>query len=104
MAKKTRNIPTVMLAVKGNGIPNLNSLYYNETFLNVLFKETFEAINDAFKNKRKIAVLFELDKSDHYVEIERSQWKLALQSCLDKLIEKEDYLKCIPIKELMGKI
>ncbi len=94
----------MLLTIHGGGKPDINALCNNEVFITAVYKETVEGIKDALKNKKKTAILFELDKSEHYIEIEKTQWKQALQSCMDKFIEKEEYLECVPIKELINKI
>jgi hypothetical protein len=106
MAKKTRRIPTMVVNVDGNegGIPSVEGLCSNDVFKEAVYKETVESIKDAIKNKRKIAVVFDLYKSEYYLEINKSEWIQALQSCLDVLVEKEDYLNCVSIKELIDKI
>ena len=67
-------------------------------------KEEILEVTDTINNKNKSAILFELDKSEYYVEINKSDWKQALQSCIDKLIETEDYEMCIQMQDLIDKI
>lgn len=106
MAKKsTRTIPTMILHIKGEGKPDVESLCVNEVFTRAVFKEAVEGIKDAINNKQKTAVLFELDKSDFYVEIDKDQWGFALQSCIDRFIEDgEQYEECTEIQVLINKI
>ena len=104
MAKKTRTIPTMMLSIKGEGKPDIEALVSNEVFANAVYLETVNGIKDAITNKRKTAILFELDKSDYYVEINKSEWKQALESCIEKLVEVEKYEQCIDIKKIIDKI
>jgi hypothetical protein len=105
MAKKsTRHIPTMAINVKGNGKPDIDSLCENIVFTKAVFKETVEGIKDAINNKKKTAILFNLDESNYYIEIDKSQWKQALQTCMDLLVEQEDYLACSSIKKLIDKI
>jgi hypothetical protein len=105
MAKKTtRPIPSMVVNVIGNGRPDIDSLCSNEIFVKAVFKETIEGIKDAIKTKSQTAILFELDKSEYYIELNKSQWMPALQTCLDKLVEGEKYEECAQIKELMSKI
>jgi hypothetical protein len=104
MAKKSRTIPTVIFNIDFDGKIDIEALCNNESFSNAVYKETVEGIKDAISNKKKIAILFELDKSDYYVEISKDQWKPALQSCIDKFIENELYEKCNDIKILIDKI
>ena len=102
--KSTRTIPTMMLSIKGEGKVDIEALRNNVVFIKAVYKETVAGIKDAIDTNKKTAVLFELDKSEYYIEIIKTEWKQALQSCIDKLIETEDYELCIHIKELIDKI
>jgi hypothetical protein len=105
MAKKlTRKIPSMIVTINGGGVTSVDILCSNEVFLRAVYKETIASIKDAINNKKKTAILFELDKSEYFIEINKSDWKQALQSCIDKLIETEDYEMCIQIKDLIDKI
>jgi protein-arginine kinase activator protein McsA len=105
MAKKiTRPIPSMVVNVIGNGRPDIKALCSNEVFVKAVFKETVAGIKDAIDNKKKTAILFELDSSENFIEINKNQWIPALQTCLDKLIENEKYEECAQIKELISKI
>jgi hypothetical protein len=105
MAKKsTRKIPSMVVTVNGKGKADIEALCNNEVFSKAVYKETIASIKDAINNKSKTAVLFELEKSEYYIEINKSEWKQALQSCIDKLIETEDYEMCIQIQDLIDKI
>jgi hypothetical protein len=73
-------------------------------FVKAVFTETIAGIKEAINNKTKTATLFQLAKSDYYIELEKSQWKQALQTCIDKLIETEQYEECSKIKALIDKI
>lgn len=105
MAKKiTRRVPSMVLNVVGDGTPDIETLCNNDVFSKAVFKETIEGIKDAVLNKKKTAILFNLNKSEYHLEIDKTQWKPALQSCLDRLIENEKYEECHEIKQLMDKI
>lgn len=105
MAKKSnRQIPSMVITVKGEGQADIEALCDNETFVKAVFVETVAGIRDAINTKSKTAILFQLAKSDYYLELDRSQWKQALQTCIDKLIENEHYEECSKIKVLMDKI
>lgn len=105
MAKKsTRKIPSMVVTINGGGAANIEALCGNEIFARAVYKETIASIKDAINNKSKTAILFELEKSEYYIEINKSEWTQALQSCIDKLIETEDYEMCIQIKDLIDKI
>ena len=105
MAKKsTRQIPSMVVNVKGEGQADIEALCENEVFVTAVFTETIAGIKEAINNKTKMATLFQLAKSDYFIELEKSQWKQALQTCIDKLIETEQYEECSKIKVLMDKI
>ena len=105
MAKKsTRKIPSMVITINGDGPADIESLCNNKIFAGAVYKEAIASIKDAINTKAKTAILFELEKSEYYIEINKSEWKQALQSCIDKLIETEDYELCSVIKELMDKI
>jgi hypothetical protein len=105
MAKKsTRKVPTMVLSIIGDGTPDVKALCNNEIFSKAVYSEAVEGIKDAIKNKSKTAILFELNKSEYYVELDKSEWKQALQSCMDIFIEKELYERCSEIKILIDKI
>jgi hypothetical protein len=105
MAKKsTRKIPSMVITINGGGQADIDALCNNEVFSRAVYKEAIASIKDAIENKKKTAILFELEKSEYYVEIIKPEWKQALQSCIDKLIETEDYEMCIQIQDLIDKI
>jgi hypothetical protein len=107
MAKKkvtTRKIPSMVVTINGGDRANIESLCSNVVFASAVYKETVASIKDAINIKAKTAILFELEKSEYYIDINKSDWKNALQACIDKLIETEDYELCSMIKDLMDKI
>ena len=105
MAKKsTRKIPSMVVTINGEGPANIESLCSNKIFAGAVYKEAIAGIKDAIQTKAKTAILFELEKSEYYIELDKSEWKNALQTCIDKLVETEDYELCSMIKDLMDKI
>jgi hypothetical protein len=105
MAKKSdRQVPSMFVHVKGEGQTDIDELCENEMFVKAVFTETIAGIKEAINNKTKTATLFQLEKSDYYIELEKSQWKQALQTYIDKLIETEQYEECSKIKALIDKI
>lgn len=105
MAKKTtRQVPSMLITVKGEGQADIDALCENEMFIKAVFTETIAGITDAIKHKTRTATLFQIAKSEYYLELEKSQWKQALQTCIDKLVETEQYEECSKIKILIDKI
>jgi hypothetical protein len=86
MSKKTeRVIPKMIVHIDGEGKADIESLSNNEVFSSAVFNEAFESIKDAIKTKSKTAVLFELGRSEYYIEI-------------------EEYNKCVEIRDLITKL
>lgn len=105
MAKKSnRQVPSMVVTIKGEGQADIDALCENEVFANAVYVETIAGIKDAVNTKSKTAVLFQIAKSEYYLELEKSQWKQALQTCIDRLIDEEKYEECSKIKVLMDKI
>lgn len=105
MAKKsTRRVPMMVLNIVGEGKADINVICDNEVFAAAVYKETVESIKDALSSRKQTAVLFELNKSDYYIEISKDQWKQALQTCIDRFVETEQYEECSKIKILIDKI
>jgi hypothetical protein len=69
-----------------------------------VYYETVNSIEDAITNNNKIAVLFLIGNSDAHVEINKSEWKTALQSCIEHYSQLEEYELCVEIKRLIDKI
>lgn len=105
MAKKSnRQVPSMVVTIKGEGQADIDALCENEVFTNAVYVETIAGIKDAINTKSKTATLFQIAKSEYYLELDKSQWKQALQTCIDRLIEQEKYEECSKIKVLMDKI
>jgi len=105
MAKKSnRQVPSMVVTIKGEGETDIEALCENEMFIKAVFIETIAGIKDAISTKSKTATLFQIAKSDYYLELDKSQWKQALQTYIDRLIEEEKYEECSKIKVLMDKI
>ena len=102
--KSNRQVPSMVINVKGEGQADIDVLCENEVFIKAVFTETIAGINDAVKTKSKTATLFQIAKSEYYLELDKSQWKQALQTCIDKLVVDERYEECGSIKTLIDKI
>jgi hypothetical protein len=105
MAKKSnRQVPSMVITIKGEGQADIDALCKNKMFVKAVYIETIAGIKDAINTKSKTAILFQIAKSEYYLELDKSQWKQALQTCIDRLIETEQYEECSKIKVLMDKI
>jgi len=102
--KSNRQVPSMVVIVRGEGETDIKTLCENEMFIKAVFIETIAGIKDAINIESKTATLFQIAKSDYYLELDKSQWEQALQTCIDRLIESEKYEECSKIKALMDKI
>lgn len=100
--KEIRRVPLMKVA-SGNKYTHEHLLESN-SFITAVYSETINSIEDAINNNNKMAILFALGNSDAHVEIEKSEWKSALQSCLNYYIKSEQYELCAEIKRLIDKL
>jgi delta-aminolevulinic acid dehydratase/porphobilinogen synthase len=70
----------------------------------VVIEEVVTAIKEGVKKNRKSVSLFEIHDSGMLLELERNNWKVSLESALTFFIEKEDYTKCIEVRDLIKQI
>ena len=81
-----------------------SDLVANETLINLVKRETFVAIQEAFKNKKTFATLFEINTTGMYIDIPKQYWIPALEQCINFKLEDERFEECIPIRELINEI
>jgi hypothetical protein len=81
-----------------------SDLLDNEDLLNMIKKETPVAIEEAFRNKKTFATLFEINGMDLYLDVPKQYWIPALEQCIRFMIEEEDFEKCIPLRNLIEEI
>lgn len=103
MAKRKRPVRAI--------IDNIRDLSYediaaSESLLKLLVNEVPKCIEQAHKDKKIYASLFEINATDEYIEIHRRDWNKALNKCLDYFSDPkiEDYEKCFEIKSLMNTV
>jgi hypothetical protein len=81
-----------------------SDLTSNEALLNLIKKETFIAIEEAFKNKKTFATLFEIGGTGMYLDIPKQHWISALHQCINFKLEDEKFEECIPIRNLIEEV
>ena len=81
-----------------------SDLIESNALLNMVKKETFLAIEEAFQNKKTFATLFEINGTGLYLDIPKQSWLPALEQCINFMLEEERFEECIPIKNLIEKI
>jgi len=67
-------------------------------------REAPKAIKDAFENRKTFATLFQINHSEHYLDVPKQYWVAALEECLKYLIEDQRYEECKDIKKLIDEI
>lgn len=81
-----------------------SELVTNESLLNLIKKETPIAIEEAFKNKKTFATLFEVNATGMYIDIPKQYFKPALEQCIKWYLEDENYEECKRIADLVERI
>ena len=81
-----------------------SDLLNNAALLGMIKRETPSAIEEAFKNKKTFATLFEINGTGMYIDIPKQYWISALEECINFMLEEERFEECIPIKKLIDEI
>lgn len=81
-----------------------SDLLENDDLMKLIKIETPKAIEEAFRNKKTFATLFEINGMDLYLDIPKQYWVPALEQCIRFMIEEEDFEKCIPLRNLIEEI
>lgn len=97
--KQTRKVPVVSFHIPPL-VPS-SEVAKSDSFKLAVFTETLNGIKDAVNKKRTVATLFSIKGSDINIELKKSEWKNALQECIEYYSEQEKYEKCIEIKQLI---
>lgn len=101
MAKNSRKVKAY--------IENLSSytseeLLTSETLRDLVIKEVPNAIEEAIKNKSQYATLFEVNNSNHYIDLHKKDWASALSACLSVNITIENYPECSRINSILTRL
>lgn len=81
-----------------------SDLLDSETLLDMIKKETPVAIEEAFRNKKTFATLFEINGMDLYLDIPKQYWVPALEQCISFKLTEEDFEGCIKLRDLIEEI
>lgn len=81
-----------------------SDLLDNEALLRLVKKEAPLAIEDALRNKKSFASVFEISSTGYYVDIPKPYWIPALEKCINYKLEEEDFEDCIYLKKLIDDI
>jgi len=81
-----------------------SDLLDNETLLDMIKKEAPIAIEEAFRNKKTFATLFEINGMELYLDIPKQYWIPALEQCISFKLTEEDFESCIKLRDLIEEI
>ena len=81
-----------------------SDLLDNESLLSMVKKETPIAIEEAFRNKKTFATLFEINGMELYLDIPKQYWVPALEQCISFKLTEEDFESCIKLRDLIEEI
>lgn len=76
----------------------------NESLIGLIRAETPLAIEEAFKNKKTFATIFEINGMGLYVDIPKTYWIPALEQCIAFNLEQEKFEDCVILKNLIDQI
>jgi hypothetical protein len=82
----------------------LDEMTSTDAFQSFVKQETYTAIVDAIKRKKKKAQIFRLWNLGFLVTIKEDYYKNALQTILNDYEEQEDYKTCSKITKLINKL
>ena len=69
-----------------------------------IYRSLVEGVSEAIKEDKNKVRICEIKNSDHYVTVERKDWKSSLDSALEYYIGIEEYEECSKIKNLIDKL
>ena len=81
-----------------------SKLTENDYIREVVIEETISAIKDGISKNKKSTSIFEIADSNYYIELERTEWKSALENVIQYYVDKEDYDTCVKCRDLIEKL
>jgi hypothetical protein len=81
-----------------------SKLVENVEIKETIIVETIVAIKEGINKNKKSTPIFEIADSNCYVEIERTEWKSALENVIKYYLSKEEYDMCIECRDLINRI
>lgn len=97
-----RQIPRALFELPDD--VEVSQLIENTSLLALIKAETPLAIEEAFKNKKTFATLFEINTTGFYLDLPRTYWVPALEQCIAYNLEEEKFEECVKIKNLIEEI
>lgn len=81
-----------------------SNLMQNDSLLKMIKKETPVAIEEALKDKKTFATIFEIGNTGYHIDIPKQYWIDALEQCINFNLEEEKFEDCISLKNLIDEI
>ena len=81
-----------------------SDLLENDSLLDLVKNETPLAIEEAFRNKKTFATLFEINGIELYIDIPQQYWIPALEQCISFKLTEEKFEDCIKLRDLIEEI
>ena len=81
-----------------------SDLLENESLLDLVKNDTPLAIEEAFRNKKTFATLFEVNGIGLYLDIPKQYWIPALEQCISFKLTEEKFEDCIKLRDLIEEI
>ncbi len=86
-----------------NNSEDLKNLSTREEFVQFILEDSFKSIEMALENKLDKVELFNIYNLSLVVEIEKSNYKNALNNLIEYYVTEENYEKCLLIKSIIKK-
>lgn len=100
--KMKRKIPILKVNME-KGI-DYNQLKDIPEIKKIIIEESIRAIKEGVEKKKNSIVLLEIADSNCYIEIKKEKWTNVVDKALEYFVEKEDYDKCIEVRDLKLKL
>lgn len=75
-----------------------------EVFVEAVYAEVLPAIQQAIKTRKSTATLFQINSTDAYAELPKSEWIPAIDSSITYYSKKENYEVCTELTTLKTKL
>lgn len=81
-----------------------SDLLDNEALLRMIKAETPVAIEEAFRNNKTFATLFEINGMGLYIDVPKQYWIPALEQCINFMLEEEKFEECVKLRDLIEEL
>jgi hypothetical protein len=81
-----------------------SDLLENDSLIEMIKKETPLAIEEAFRNKKTFATLFEVNGIGLFLDLPKYYWIPALEQCISFKLTEEKFEDCIKLRDLIEEI